>query len=154
METPVDLKEATLDHIKAQRPDLVEAIAATAKPAKSEIAEAVAEALRQRDEQAQAESAKAATVDKLLEGSGLPAAVRDKVRPLALKLGEAEAKELVETQALLHKEATAAENRPTVRDGGTEKPDEGKAQAEATKQFESLFDAALGVKPATAEKEA
>ena len=153
-ETSVDLKEATLDHIKKERPDLLEAMSAAAKPDDASIAEAVKRALDERDATQQAEAQKAKAVDTLLEGSGLPKTTQDKIRPLALKLGEAEAKDLVETQKLLQAESVAGEHRPAVRDGGAEQPDQAKAQAEATKQFESKFDAALGVKPAKAEKEA
>lgn len=154
-EEPVDLKEATLDQLKKDRPDLYEAAIASAKPAEKPIAEqiseAVTKALADRDQVATAESTKAKAIDSLIESSGLPKTVQEALRPLVTKLDEAAAKEVIETQKALQVEMVEAGKRPPVRDAGSEKAEEGKQQADAAKQFESLFDAALGVKPAQKE---
>ncbi len=155
-EHPVDLKDATIDQLKKDRPDLYEAIVAQTKPAEKpvadQVAEAVTKALAEQRQQSEAEGAKAKAVETLLEGSGLPKPVQDKLRPLVLKLGEAEAKEAIETQKFLQVEMAAAESRPPVRDAGSEKTDEGTKVAEAKQKISGLMDAAFGV-PAPAGKE-
>lgn len=147
-ETPVDLKEATLDQLKKERPDLFEAAVAQAKPAEDTVKTAVAAALAEQQTEASKTVARVAAVDALLEASGLAPTVVAKLRPAVVDLSEATAKVIIDGTKDALAEAAAASARPPVRDAGSSKPEEGAdgtKAAEAVTKYSNFMDSAFGV---------
>lgn len=157
-EQPVELEKATLEDLKAKRPDLFEAVTAAAKPAPApekpvteQVAEAVSKALAERDQLAEAKAGREKAVDALLEEAKLPNDIRAKLRPDLVELEESTAKRAVEVAKQAYEEAQAAAQRPPVRDAGDGQTDEKTRTAEAVAKVQAGIDAAFGL---PAEKEA
>lgn len=154
METPVDLKDATLEQLKKDRPDLYEAALAAAKTVeapqpqldKAAITEAVDAALAARLQESDTKAAQAKAVATLLESSGLPKVAKDKLAPQLEGLTEAAAKVVIDATKDAIAEATAVSGRPVVRDAGSDKPDETTKAAEAVSKYGGLMGAAFGLK--------